>query len=186
MQLEPDLEICRQVLAQSRLAHFHIPNWARRLLPEAKRLGLTISCDIQDVVDLADPYRQDFIDGADILFFSAANHSDPVTLVEALFRKNPQQVIVVGMGAAGCALGIEGRIQYFPPVNLDTPIIDTNGAGDGLAVGFLSSYVLDNFSPEDAILRGQICARFTCSRKASSANLIRSEHLEDIFGRLVR
>ena len=49
MQLQPDRAVCRSVLAQSRLAHFNIPNWARLLLPIAKDLGLVVSCDLQDI-----------------------------------------------------------------------------------------------------------------------------------------
>jgi sugar/nucleoside kinase (ribokinase family) len=58
------------------------------------------------------------------------------------------------------------------------PVIDTNGAGDGLAVGFLSSYVLGGYSLADAIRRGQIAARYTCTQKASSAHLISPEMLK--------
>ena len=68
MQLQPDLDVCRQALAGATLAHFNIPNWARQLLPIAKECGLTIACDIQDVVSPDDPYRRDFIEFADILF----------------------------------------------------------------------------------------------------------------------
>src|SRR5512139_3724008 len=61
MQLQPDRAVCRSVLAESRLAHFNIPNWARTLLPSAKELGATVACDLQDVVQLRDGYRDDFI-----------------------------------------------------------------------------------------------------------------------------
>ncbi len=49
------------------------------------------------------------------------------------------------MGARGCALGTREAIEFFPPVEMEAPVIDTNGAGDALAVGFLSSYVLDGY-----------------------------------------
>lgn len=153
MHLRPDIETCRAVLAASKLAHFSIPNWARHLLPVAHDLGLTISCDIQDVVSADDEYRQDFIEHSDILFFSAVNWRDPT----------------------------RNGIQFFPAVEMETPVIDTNGAGDGLAVGFLSSYVLDGYSLSDSILRGQIVARHTCSQKASSSGLITSEQLDRYF-----
>lgn len=39
MTLQPDLSVCRKVLENSRLAHFHIPNWARYLLPVARQAG---------------------------------------------------------------------------------------------------------------------------------------------------
>ncbi|WP_437930549.1 PfkB family carbohydrate kinase [Sorangium sp. So ce291] len=54
--------------------------------------------------------------------------------------------MVVGMGARGCALATRDGVRYFPPVALDLPVVDTNGAGDGLAVGFLVSHVLEGAS----------------------------------------
>ncbi len=168
MKLCPDLPTCESVLARARLAHFNIPNWARHLLPIAKSHGVTIACDIQDVVSIQDPYRQDFIEYADILFFSAVNQADPTELIQFLLKKKPQQTLIVGMGAKGCALGTSAGIRFFPPVQLPDPVIDTNGAGDGLAVGFLSSFVLDGYTLDDSIRRGQIVARYTCTQKASS------------------
>jgi acarbose 7IV-phosphotransferase len=175
MQLQPDQVVCRSVLAQARLAHFNIPNWARQLLPVAKELGVTIACDLQDVVTLRDGYREDFIDYADIVFFSAANQLDPAALIEELLRWKSTLMVVAGMGADGCALGTCDGLRYFEPVHMELPVIDTNGAGDGLAVGFLSSYVLEGRSLEDSIRRGQIAARYTCTQRASSSRLITRE-----------
>jgi sugar/nucleoside kinase (ribokinase family) len=181
MYLQPDLDACRAVLAGARLAHFHIPNWARTLLPLAREHGYPIACDIQDVVSPHDGYRQDFVRYADILFFSAANHADPSPLIHAFLEINPRLVIVAGMGAQGCALGTRQEIDFFPPVEMEVPVIDTNGAGDGLAVGFLSSLVLDGYSLRDSVLRGQIAARYTCTLKASTSMLITAEQLERRF-----
>jgi sugar/nucleoside kinase (ribokinase family) len=184
MQLRPDLEVCRGVLAGARLAHFNIPNWARYLLPLARELGLTIACDIQDVVSVHDPYRQDYIAYADILFFSTANYADPTPLIETFLAGNPERVVVVGMGAKGCALGTRQGVRFFPAVDMEMPVIDTNGAGDALAVGFLTSFVLDGYSLSDAVWRGQIAARHTCMIKASSSDLISRDKLDDYFSRL--
>jgi sugar/nucleoside kinase (ribokinase family) len=183
MQLQPDRGVCRSVLEQARLAHFNIPNWARQLLPIAQESGVTIACDLQDVVTLHDGYREDFIDYADIVFFSAANQPDPKPLIEELLQWKPSLIVVSGMGAAGCALGTHAGIRYFEPVTMEAPVIDTNGAGDGLAVGFLSSYVLDGYSLEDSVRRGQIAARYTCTRKASSSRLITTEIMRYYFER---
>lgn len=178
MQLEPDLDTCRSVLARARLAHFNIPNWARHLLPIARDAGLTIACDIQDVVSVDDPYRQDFVQYADIVFFSAANQRDPTILVDRFLHARPHQIVVAGMGAEGCALGTQKGIEFYPAVEMELPVIDTNGAGDALAVGFLSSYILDGYCLEDSILRGQIAARHTCAQKASSSSLVTSQDME--------
>ena len=181
MTLQPDRAICRWLLGESKLAHFNIPNWARHLLPMAKELGVKIACDIQDVVTLHDGYREDFINYADFIFFSAANHGSPVSLIEELLNWKPNLIVVAGMGAQGCALGTRDGVHYFAPVHMDASVIDTNGAGDGLAVGFLSSYVLDGYSLEDSIRRGQIAARYTCTQKASSSNLITPEILSAYY-----
>ena len=186
MQLEPDLEVCRAVLAQSAMAHFNLPNWGRYLLPIASELGLTVACDLQDVISVDDAYRQDFIEHADILFCSAVNYPDPTPLIEAFLAVNPDQVIVVGMGAEGCALGTGDGVRFCPVVDMDVPVIDTNGAGDGLAVGLLTSYLLDGYSLVDSVWRGQIAARYTCTLKACSSNLITMEALDRFFGKLVR
>ena len=177
MQLRPDWEVCRSVLADNRLAHFNLPNWARQLLPIAKELGVTIACDLQDVVQLRDGYRDDFIAYADIVFVSAVNQTGPAPLIEELLAWKSGLIVVSGMGARGCALGTRDGIRYFDPIDMDAPVVDTNGAGDGLAVGFLSSYVLGGYSLDDSIRRGQIAARYTCTQKASSTHLITPELL---------
>ncbi len=181
MEFVPDTEICRNILTRATLAHFSIPNWARYLLPVAQDLGLTISCDIQDVKAPDDPYRQDFIDNADILFFSAANQASPRTLIKSFLDNRPEQVIIAGMGAKGCALGTQEGIRFFEAVPMSRPVIDTNGAGDSLAVGFLSSYILDGYTIEESIQRGQIAARYACSIKATSSDLIGLELLEELY-----
>ena len=161
------------------MAHFNLWNWTRHLLPIAKELGITIACDLQDVVSPDDPYRQDFIDHAQILFFSSTNHPDPTPLIEQFLARDNIKLVIAGMGSQGCALGTQDGIRFFPPIAMDIPIIDTNGAGDGLAVGFLSSFVLDGHSLDESIRRGQICARYTCGQRASNSALITAEQLQE-------
>lgn len=181
MQLQPDLDRCAAVLRRARLALFHLPNWARHLLPLARPAGLTVACDLQDIVTLDDPYRQDFLAHADILFCSGVNFPSPEALIAPLLEARPQQSIVVGLGAQGCAVGTRAGVQCFPPPALDLSVVDTNGAGDGLAVGFLSSYVLNGASLAEAVLRGQIAARHTCALKASSYPLITQAQLDERY-----
>lgn len=128
-----------------------------------------------------DRYRAEFVEYADYLFFSAANQADPRIFMELFLERKPEQVIIAGMSAQGCALGSGDGIHYFKAVDMERPVVDTNGAGDSLAIGFLSSHILDGYSLEEAILRGQIAARYTCSLKASSSNLITIEKLNNYF-----
>ncbi len=181
MTLVPDLQVCRSILSKSRLVHFNIPNWGRLLLPIARECGATISCDIQDVTNVYDAYRRDFIDYADILFFSCVNHANPHDTIKSLLEINPRLIVIAGLGARGCALGTVENIQLFASLELATPVIDTNGAGDSLAVGFLSSYVLDGYSLTDSILRGQIAARYVCTLKATSDCLITRQQIDEYY-----
>jgi sugar/nucleoside kinase (ribokinase family) len=177
MTMTPDLALCRSVMAGARLAHFNLPNWARHLLPLARELGLTIACDLQDLVDLDDPYRADFVAAADIVFCSAVNHP-PAELIVALLARRPALTVVIGMGAQGCAVGSAAGIRHFPPPPLDLPVVDTNGAGDALAVGFLTSFVLEGHPLAASALRGQLGARHTCALRATSDGLITPAQLE--------
>ncbi len=186
MNLRPDRQTCQDLLARARLAHFNLPNWARHLLPAAKASATIIACDLQDIVQVDDPYRREFIEQADFLFFSAVNYPDPRPLFLHLWQRNPSCILVCGMGARGCALGVTGQVEFFPPVQLPEPVIDSNGAGDGLAVGFLTSHVLEGRSLTESILRGQITARYTCAQKASSDALITSTQLEAFYAEIVK
>lgn len=178
MVVKPDLVRCYEILSRTQLAHFNIPNWARTLLPLAHEIGLPVACDIQDIVDPRDPYRKDFIQAADYLFFSAVNHPDPSSIIDHYLRENPHQVIVAGRGEQGCALGVDGNVEMYGPAVLDLPVVDTNGAGDVLASVFLISHVFQHRSLEESIKRGQIAARIICSQKTPKDDLITDQQLE--------
>ncbi len=181
---DPDPALCRAVMAGARLAHVNIPDWARRLLPLAREAGLRIACDLQDVVDPADPYRRDFMEAADLLFFSGTNFPDPAPFMRRLAAQRPDRVVVCGRGAQGCAVATGREVRFFPAVDTGTPVLDTNGAGDALAVGFLTAYVLEGRSLEEAALRGQLGARHTCGLRATSDGLISRAQLEAAVARV--
>jgi sugar/nucleoside kinase (ribokinase family) len=177
MGMEPDLGRCEAAMVGARLAHVSIPNWARHMLPLARRQGLIVACDLQDLVSLDDPYRADFIAAADILFCSAVNH-EPAGLAAALLARRRELTVVLGMGRRGAGLATSEGFRVFPPPALDLPVVDTNGAGDGLAVGFLTSYVLEGRNLEESVLRGQLAARHTCALRATSDGLVSIAQLE--------
>jgi len=183
MQLAPDLARCRELLRGARLVHVHLPNWARQVLPVARELGLVISCDLQDMTHVDDPYRGDFIDAADVLFCSAVN-LEPRDLALALRARNPRATVVLGMGARGAGLCDAGGFRHFPPVTMSEPVIDSNGAGDSLAVGFLTARVLLGLPPERAVRWGQLAARWACTLRAKWRRLATRDQLEALDARL--
>jgi acarbose 7IV-phosphotransferase len=172
MTIEPDLEHCRAILRGARLAHFNIVNWSRLLLPVAREQGVTVSTDLQDVVEIDDAYRRDYVEQSDILFFSCVNFDDPRPFIEHFFEVGRAEIIVTGLGARGCAVATREGIEFFEPVTMDEPVIDTNGAGDCLAVGFLSSHVLGDHSLEESARRGQICARHMCTQRSERTRFL--------------
>ena len=183
MTLEPDLEVCEALLARARLVHCHLPNWARRLLPLARRHQGSLATDLQDMTSPDDEYRRDFITGSEILFLSSVNRPAE-ELIGAVLEAHPRALVIAGMGDQGCAAGVEGIIRRFPPVDLGGPVVDTNGAGDSLAVGVLSSYILDGHSLSQSLLRGQIAARHACTQKGVSHGLITRKELDERHRRL--
>ncbi len=185
MDVHPDLDRCAALLGSARMAHFAIVNWARELLAPARAARVPVCCDLQDVVSPDDPYREDFVVGADLLFCSSVNAADPTALLDALARRaRPGALLVCGMGAEGCAVRTPDGLRRFGPVQLPEPVRDTNGAGDSLAVGMATGLWLEALSLEQAVLRGQIAARHTCTLVADSAHLIDSSTLARYTARL--
>ena len=180
MDLEPDIDVCKPILKNSKVVHFNIPNWARELLPVAKKLGLIISTDLQDIVKIEDDYRQDFIKYSDVLFFSNTNFSTPEPIINNILDNYNKKIIVIGMGEKGCALATKDILKYFDALELDQPVIDTNGAGDGLAVGFLSAYYMEDQDLHESVKIAQLVARYNCTQKASTSNLITPEKLDKL------
>jgi sugar/nucleoside kinase (ribokinase family) len=158
------------------LAHIHLANWARgALLPS---IG-TVAVDLQDVRDLDDEYRADFVAGADIVFMSGAHLPDPPAAAQEVVHRGKVQVAVVGLGAAGALAVVRGgQVRHYPVPPLDLPVVDSNGAGDSLAVGFLDAYVLDGTDLAEAVLRGQVAARWACTEPGSDHLIARDRLLE--------
>jgi sugar/nucleoside kinase (ribokinase family) len=179
--LAPDLAPVAAQLEGARLCHVNIPNWARQVLPLARIAGATILTDLQDVRSADDGYRDDFVVGSDIVCFSTTNLASPDELMQAYWARNPRLVLLAGMGAAGCAVGVGGIVRRFPPPPVDLPLLDTNGAGDALAVGFATAYVLEGLSVEAAVERGQLAARLTCAQRVPKSPLA----TRDALARLV-
>ena len=57
---------------------------------------------------------------------------------------------------------------------LDLPVVDTTGAGDALAAGFLDGLLFSGLSGEASLHRGQVLARLVCSAPGAAAGFDRS------------
>ena len=178
MALRPPQASVEAALSGTELVFASLPNWARDVVARARGLGLPVAVDLQDVRDPADPYRADFIEAADYLFASAAHLDDPVAAAVAWFAAGPASHVVFGLGARGAILVQRGDgdpiVIQEPPPDLDLPIVDTTGAGDSLATGFLDGLLFAGMSAADALHRGQVLARIVASDLGGAAAFDRS------------
>ncbi|HSL59817.1 MAG TPA: carbohydrate kinase family protein [Acidimicrobiales bacterium] len=163
--VDADPDALAPAFAGARLVVLHLEDWCRRLVPAAVASGAAIATDLQDVRDLADPYRADFVRHADVVFLSAAHLPDPEAAARSLAHERPGRVVVVGLGADGCLAARGDEVLRAPAIGGDAAVVDTNGAGDALAVGVLDALVLDGLDLTTALARGQRLARLTCERR---------------------
>lgn len=141
-QLSYPREMFRRALANVDICLMTNINFSRDLLGEVKQMGKLIACDVQALHSLDDEYNRDFMENADILFFSNDRLGDQAeqALREAI-KRYPAQVIVVGRGAQGVLLfeRERGQIEALPAYE-PRPVVNTVGAGDALFSSFLHFY----------------------------------------------
>lgn len=174
MTITPPADLVDAALAGTDLVLSSLPNWGRHVVSRARREGIPVAVDLQDVRTVDDPYRRDFIAAADLLFASAAHLADPPAAAAAWFAAGPARLVVFGMGARGAMLveraGAGGvRATMAPVPAVDLPVVDTTGAGDSLATGFLDGFVLGGLPAPAALERGQVLARICASALGGSA-----------------
>lgn len=178
MTLRPPATLVDRALAGADVIVATLANWARDVVAAARRGGALVAVDLQDVRQVADPYRADFVAAADVIFASAAHLADPVSAAVSWLERGPAGIVVLGMGPRGALLvqrGPDGgaQVRHQPPAALDLPVVDTTGAGDCLAVGFLDGLLAGGLTPERALLRGQLLARVAASDLGGAASFDR-------------
>lgn len=188
----PGASAVERLLDRARMVHLNIPDWARTVIEPARRRGVAVVVDVQDTPGAHDAYRLDFVRGADLLFASAAQLDDPEGYARWAMSVGPASLVVIGLGPDGClVVQRDGPAERFVPVELSAdpvtgvvpPVTDTNGAGDSLAVGIASALVIDRLALAAAVRRGLLCARWCCTRRASSDGLLSASMLRDLTTR---
>ncbi|MEZ0371957.1 MAG: PfkB family carbohydrate kinase, partial [Candidatus Sericytochromatia bacterium] len=126
-----------EIFDQVELAVLSNIQLARPLLSLAKARGIPVATDLQALSDLDDPYQQDFLAHADILFFSAEALPCAVeAFVAELRQRFAPEIVVVGLGAAGAYLSTPA-LAYRVPAQHVRPLVNPVGAGDALFAAFL-------------------------------------------------
>jgi sugar/nucleoside kinase (ribokinase family) len=116
--------------------------FTRALLAPARGRGIPIATDVHALADLDDPYNQELIAAATVLFASAERlPGTPEACAAGLLERYPCEIVVLGLGGEGCLLAVRrdgfiGRLAAVAPRG----VTDTTGAGDALASAFLSAW----------------------------------------------
>ncbi|HEY5230015.1 MAG TPA: PfkB family carbohydrate kinase, partial [Galbitalea sp.] len=70
--------------------------------------------------------------------------------------------VLVRLGADGCLVGVDGRVEHIPGYPVDA--VDTNGAGDAHCGAFLAALAA-GLTPTDAAARANACAAIAITRR---------------------
>jgi sugar/nucleoside kinase (ribokinase family) len=182
MTLAPD-EITPADFAGCR--HLHMEGYlvfnqalATAVLAAARTAGCTISIDVAsfDVINVTRDwfFRQFEHGGIDVIFANedeirALFPDDKTASFESLARKLAGYGVTaaVKIGKEGAWIARGGELHRIAPVKVDQ-VVDTNGAGDSWAAGFLSAYVKGKDLP-------------TCGRIASEVGAETVRHFGPII-----
>ncbi|EEG07062.1 carbohydrate kinase family protein [Pseudogulbenkiania ferrooxidans] len=150
-------------LRHARHAHFSIMHWVSELYDDAREAGVTVSTDLHDWDGLNDYHRQ-FALRSDLVFVStAALGARRDAVMRAILRDGRARVVIAMAGGEGSyLLTHEHEVpRHFPVVDLQRPIVDSNGAGDSFVGGFLHGLFQDKPLAE-CMRYGSIGGAYAC------------------------
>ncbi len=125
-------------------------DYCRPLLDPAMETGIPVLIDIHDY-DGVNPYHRQFYEAADWLFMSSLALPEWEAFAEVRHSARSEIVVVThGAGGASALVGGEFSFAPAPPV---AEVVDTNGAGDAFASGFVHGW-LDAGEPAHALAQG--------------------------------
>ena len=156
---------------------------ALHLRDEARRRGIAVSLDPSAL--FAENYRREsgWLEGIDYLY---PNLHEATTITG---RSTPQEAarelrglgakaVVVTMGADGCLVLDDNGAMRIPAIR-KFPVVDTTGAGDGFAGGFLA-VTLAGGAPAQAARVGTLVAARTISKRGGHTGSPSLDELGDL------
>jgi sugar/nucleoside kinase (ribokinase family) len=138
----------------ARHVHLSIMDWALRLLPTL-RAGLApaavISTDLHDW-DGVNAYHRPFRSVADLVFVSGVALGDRAeAVVRETVSGQPPRTAVVTHGVHGALVtGSDTAAHRVPAATPPAAVVDTNGAGDAFAAGFIAGRLHRRPAPRPA------------------------------------
>jgi acarbose 7IV-phosphotransferase len=171
-----------QALQGCALAAVGNANFCRPLLRLAREAGVPIATDVQTVSHLEDPYNQEFMRAADILFMSHERLPLPPTeWVREVRARYGNGLIVVGLGEEGALLSVRGEpAPLHVPALRGLPVVSTVGAGDALFSCFLHAYARSR-EPHQALRQAVAFAAFKIGTAAGASGFLTEAELEQLL-----
>lgn len=176
------VELFHEAAAGCRLAVLCNVNFSRPLLALARQRGMTIATDVHAIANLDDPYNTDFMAAADILFMSHEHLSAPpeqwATAVQARYGN---AIVVIGLGAEGALLAVQGEAPQRVPAVFTRPVVNTIGAGDALFAAFLHGYTQTG-DPYLALRKAVVFASYKIGAAGAAEGFLDAEGVEAWVG----
>ncbi|MFE4703617.1 adenosine kinase [Streptomyces sp. NPDC056738] len=167
----------RDLAASSRHAHVSITHPCAFALPVLREAGVTISTDLHNW-DGENPYHEAFAYTADIVFVSTTALPDHERTMRKIVERGRAEVVVATAGAEGAYVLADGEVTHIPAIPPRTPVVDSNGAGDSFAAGFLFGR-LTGEPVERCALYGAVAGAYACTVPATRADAITRTELLD-------
>ncbi|WP_028798915.1 adenosine kinase [Streptomyces sp. 142MFCol3.1] len=168
-------ETVRALAAASRHAHVVITHPCSATLPVLREAGLTLSTDLHNW-DGDNPYHEPFAHAADVVFLSTTALADPERTMRRIAERGRAQVVAATAGADGAYLLVDGEVTHIPAVTPPAPVVDSNGAGDAFASGFLFGRLAGE-PPLRCGLYGVVAGAYACTVPATRADAIGRDEL---------
>lgn len=157
-------------------------NFNRAFIKKAKELGKTIATDVHVLSNTEDSYNNEFMEYADILFFSDEQlPCNPEIFLDKMKDTYSSKIFVIGMGEKGAMLYERSKNQkYYLQAVRAEKVVNTVGAGDALFSSFLHYYG-KGYEPVHALERAQIFAAKKIEYNGASIGFCEEEQIEEIY-----
>ncbi|MFC7247268.1 PfkB family carbohydrate kinase [Catellatospora aurea] len=159
-----------ELAAGCRHVHVCITHPGSFALAQLAALDVTVSTDLHNW-DGENPYHEQFAAAADVVFVSATALADPAAALRRVLALGRARIAVATDGDRGGHLLTrdDEAVRRFAAVRPPRPVVDSNGAGDAFAAGFL--YGLTQGLPPDVCARyGAITGAHACTVAATEVD----------------